>query len=211
MGSNFLGDFGAAPAWRGIISSNELLAREGVDLRKGMNFRKEPLLSVFLVLPCHDGEYRDSWDEKKGVYIYEGHDSTTVEGGKAIDQIAMYPDGRLSDNGKFLKMANAYTDGIRREPMHIQVYEKLDPGVWYDKGIFNLIDAQQVKEGGRKVFKFHLRPVDAVLNASERMIPITKKVAAWEKASGRCEKCKAESDLHFVEARSVHLYCAKHR
>ncbi len=220
MVSNFLGEVGGAPAWRGIISGNELMAREGMDLKKGMNYRKAPLLSVFLVLPSHDGgspigirprEYRDEWRESEQLYIYEGHDSTTVEGGKAIDQIAMYPDGRLSDNGKFLKAANAYRDGVQREPTQIQVYEKLDPGVWYDKGIFNLVDAQYVKEGGRKVYKFHLQPADATLNAAERMIPVVKKVAAWERAKGRCEKCGAEVDLHFCGSpQSAHLFCTPH-
>lgn len=219
MTSNFLGDADepALGGWRGIISGNELVAREGVDQRKGMNYRKEPQLSVFLVLPSHDGEYRDEWHENQQLYIYEGHESTTVEGGKAKDQLMMYESGRLSDNGKFYKAAHAYKDGIEKEPMQIQVYEKLDPGVWYDKGIFNLIDAKQVSEGGRKVFKFFLRPADASERANwdryreERLLPVTTKVAAWTRSQGRCEECGSQTDLHFTgTAESAHLYCSAH-
>jgi hypothetical protein len=215
MASNFLRSEGGA-SWRGIISANELMAREGVDLRKGMNYRKEPQLSVFLVLPSHGGEYRDEWHADKQLYIYEGHEST-IEGGKAKDQLMMYESGRLSDNGKFYKAAKAYKDGIQKEPMQIQVYEKLDPGVWYDKGIFDLIDAQHVAVDGRKVFKFFLRPADASDPSSwdryraERMLPVTAKVAAWAAEKGRCEMCGSENELHFVGAPPlVHLLCALH-
>lgn len=226
MVSNFLGD--VSDVWRGIISGNELIAREGVNLQKGMNYRKEPLLSVFLVLPSHDGgspigirprEYRDEWHEDQQLYIYEGHDSTTVEGGKQQDQIAMYPDGRLSDNGKFYKAAHAFKDGIRKEPIHIQVYEKLEPGVWYDKGIFNLVDAVHVTDRERKIFKFHLRPADAELDPmqwdryrAERLLSAATKARAWEKARGRCEVCGSESGLHFIGMPSqVHVCCSLHQ
>jgi hypothetical protein len=215
MTSNFLGDLEGESPWRGIISANELSAREGVNLQKGMNYRPHrvlaPQLSVFLVLPSHEGEYRDEWHEDQQLYIYEGHDSTTVESGKAVDQLMMYESGRLSDNGKFYKAANSFKDGITKEPVQIQVYEKLDPGVWYDKGIFNLIEAKQVSEKGRKVFKFFLKPADATLNIIERMLPAAMKAAAWSRAKGRCEQCGSESDLHFVgSAAFAYLFCSIH-
>src|ERR1700683_4764924 len=101
MSSNFLGDPESFRHVSGIISAQELIAREGLDLRKGMNFRDgEPLLSVFLVLP-HDEVFKDEWHEDTQIYVYQGHDSTTVENGKAVDQLMMYESGRLTDNGKF--------------------------------------------------------------------------------------------------------------
>ncbi len=218
MTSNFLGDVrGEARRASAIISGNELIAREGVNLQKGMNFRDTGgLLAVFLVL-SREGVFQDEWSEDTETYVFQGHDSTTTENGKLRDQIAMYQDGRVTDNGKFYKAAIGYKDGAQREPMQIQMYEKLDPGVWYDKGIFNLIDARHVEEAGRKVFKFHLRPADASDRSSwdqyraERFLPVAAKVAAWTGAGGRCEKCGSESELHFVGTPpTVHLYCKAH-
>src|SRR5262249_18906973 len=104
--SNFLGDVtGFSPRGSQIISGSEVIAREGVELHKGMNFRdRGGLLSVFLVLKREEG-FTDEWNDDSEIYTFEGHDSTTVENGRSIDQIAMYPDGRLSDNGKFFKEA----------------------------------------------------------------------------------------------------------
>lgn len=219
MASNFLGDPERSTQSSPIISANEVLAREGVNLQRGMNFRDDGLtLSVFLSLP-RDGVFHDAWDEEKQLYIYEGHDSITVEDGKAVDQLMMYGSGKVTDNGKFFKAANLFKDGVRKGPLQIQVYEKLDPGVWFDKGIFNLIDAQRVDEGGRKVFKFHLTPADAGLDPgewdehrAERLLPAAQKVAAWQAGGGRCAQCTAESGLHFdVESgEPLRLLCARH-
>lgn len=223
MISNFLGNVDAPLRASPIISTNELLAREGVNLQKGMNFRDDSVaLSVFLVLPPREGEYKDKWHEETQVYVYEGHDSTTVESGKSLDQLMMYESGRLTDNGKFYKAANAFKDGVRAESLQIQVYEKLDPGVWFDKGIFNLVDAKHVAEEGRKVFKFHLTPADSVLDPAdrdphrgERMIPAAAKVEVWKRDNGRCAECGEESGLRFVadggdDAAHVRLLCVGH-
>ena len=134
MVSNFLGDVGAGAAASlapsSIISTGELIAREKVEIKNGMTFRdRGDQLSVFLVLP-REGAFKDEWDDEKGVYVYEGHDSTTLESGKARDQLMMYESGKLSENGKFLKAAREYQDGVRKEPLSVQVYEKLDVGVW---------------------------------------------------------------------------------
>ena len=160
MTSNFLDDITVPQRATSILSAAELIEREGVKLEKSMNFRdKGELLSVFLVLPKEGGEYKDEWDAKTGTYVFEGHDSTTVDtGGKSLDQLLMYGGDKLTPNGKFFKEANAFKDGVRRDALQVQVYEKLDPGVWFDKGIFDLTDAAGVKEEGRKIFKFFLMP-----------------------------------------------------
>ena len=224
MASNFLGDSSAQ--WRSpIISAAELIAREGVNLTKGMNFRdRGELLSVFLVLPSHEGSYKDEWHSDTCIYEYEGHDSTTAESGKLADQLLMYESGKVTDNGKFYKAAHAFKDGIRKSPLQVQVYEKLETGVWFDKGIFNLIDAMPVKEDGRKVYKFHLMPLEAFetgkmkdAHAPERMVPAVVKAEVWKRDRGHCGMCKEEKDLRFVisakraDPKSTKLLCAKHR
>lgn len=212
-----------------IISANELVTREGLNLQKGMNFRdKGPLLSVFLVLPPSSGVYKDEWHEDTQTYVYEGHDSTTVESGKLVDQILMYEGGRLTDNGKFYKAANAFKDGVRTEPLQIQVYEKLDAGVWFDKGIFNLIDAKHIAEGGRKVCKFYLTPADGVRVdiddndfRHEQMIPTSVKVEVWKRDKGACSGCGSSTGLHYghtiapsaggkSDEGNVQMLCAEH-
>lgn len=218
MISNFLGDVGSPHAASAIISASELIAREGVNLQKGMNFRDTgPMLSVFLVLP-REGGYTDEWHEDTQTYVYEGHDSTTVESGKSVDQLTMYESGKLTDNGKFVKAANAFKDGVRKDPLQVQVYEKLDAGVWYDKGIFDLVDAKPVTEEGRKVFKFYLTLADAELYAvddpdrQERMLSAETKLAVWQRDKGRCAACETQGGLRFisVSGEGMQLRCELH-
>ena len=223
MASNFLGEVSEVGAGVGrsmIISSAEMMAREGVQFTKSMNFRDSgPLPSVFLVIR-REGEFKDVWDADNWVFKYEGKDSTTVEEGKSVDQILMYSSGSLSDNGKFFKAAQAFKDGVRKAPLPIQVYEKIAAGAWYDKGLFDLIDAEGVKEGGRTVYKFHLSPAGSIGFSEdspehrERMLPTEVKETAWEKGKGRCAQCGSQLDLYFVSKdgkdTSVQLLCGAH-
>lgn len=220
MISNFLGDVYVAKRATSILSANELMEREGIMLQKSMNFRDQgELPSVFLVLQKDDGEFRDEWNPKKHIYTFEGHDSTTKETqGKSNDQLLMYGGDKLTENGKFYKAANAFKDGVRTGPLQVQVYEKLDPGVWFDKGIFDLMDAAGVTENGRKIFKFYLRPADRTRTdkdaalEEERYLDAQTKADAWEKAKGRCAKCAIQSGLRFVkEGKEIQLLCAKDR
>jgi hypothetical protein len=218
MISNLLGDVHVQKRPTSILSANELMEREGMMLQKSMNFRPVgEKISVFLVLPKEDGEFKDAWNAKKQTYTFEGHDSTTKEEGKSRDQLLMYAGDKLTENGKFYKAAHAYKDGARGA-MKVQVYEKLDPGVWFDKGIFDLVDAAPVKEDDRKVYTFYLRPSDRarkdrdlVLEA-ERFLSAAEKASAWESAKGRCAKCKLQMGLRFVpRGKGLQLLCAKDR
>lgn len=223
MASDFLGDVRVTRMPTSILSMNELLAREGINLQKSMNFREDPLLSVFLVLPREGGAYTDSWDPNSGIYTFEGHDSTTIDaGGKSPDQLLMYADGRITENGKFYKAANEYVDRVRKLPLEIQIYEKLDPGVWFDKGIFELVGVVREKMDERSIFKFKLQPsqVDAAYFDTtllkERMLPASIKAALWSKRSGRCAECGSEKSLRFVAkekdtGEELRLICALHR
>jgi hypothetical protein len=218
MTSNFLGGAIQTPH-SPIISASELLAREGVNLSKGMNFRDSGnMLSVFLVLPTHNAEFSDEWHEDTLTYVYEGHDSTTVKNGREADQLLMYEDGRVTDNGKFYKAAHAFKDGLRKDPLQIQIYEKLDPGVWYDKGIFNLVDAVSIKKLGRKVYAFHLVPAEAFETGAmtnedetECMLSATAKATLWKRGMGRCTVCGQQSLLNFYRAKQHYeLRCETH-
>ena len=50
--------------------------------------------------------------------------------------------------------------GLRKKAELIKVYEKIASGIWCYKGFFELIDAELVADGTRKVFKFYLKPVE---------------------------------------------------
>lgn len=215
MVSNFLGSTEDAQRATSIISVSELIAREGVNLQKGMTFRDGmEMLSVFLSLPRDDG-FTDDWDEETHIYTYQGHDSTTAESDKSEDQLLMYESGRVTDNGKFYKAAHAFVDGVRAEPLQVQVYEKLDAGVWYDKGIFNLLDATHKEMGGRKVALFQLAPPDGSSKSdywSERMLPASTKATVWAHSKGSCGECGRQEGLRFVtqDGISAQLRCSLH-
>lgn len=53
-----------------------------------------------------------------------------------------------------------FKSGLRSKPELIKVYEKISRGIWSYKGFFELVDAEIVSDGTRKVFKFQLRPVE---------------------------------------------------
>ncbi|MDO8514789.1 MAG: HNH endonuclease signature motif containing protein [bacterium] len=200
-------------------------------MQKGMNFRNDDTrLSVFLMSARRNAPYKDEWDEEKQLLIYEGHDlSAKGANKKSVDQPMTRDSGRLSDNGKFYKEAIDFKGGVREFPLQIQVYEKLDIGVWFDKGIFNLIDARYIDEDGRKVFKFYLTPADGarlVIDDSdyrhERMIPTSVKVEVWKRDKGICRECGANTGLHYDhilpyskggrsdDVRNVQILCARH-
>jgi hypothetical protein len=53
-----------------------------------------------------------------------------------------------------------FKSGLREKPELIKVYEKISRGIWSYKGFFELIDANIVSDGKRKMFKFSLNPVE---------------------------------------------------
>lgn len=214
-----------------IISYTELTMRERQNLQKGMNFRTDPSrFSVFLMSSRPNAPYKDQWLPEKQVLVYEGHDAiANGSDRKKVDQPMYRESGRLSDNGKFFQEAELYKQGKGADPLQIQVYEKLDSGVWFDKGIFDLLDAEIVEEGNRKVFKFYLHPTDVVRSvadieeyAHERMIPTAVKVEVWRRDRGQCRECGADTGLHYDhilpfskggrsdDVRNVQLLCARH-
>ncbi|MBY0537989.1 HNH endonuclease [Patescibacteria group bacterium] len=214
-----------------IISYLELVIKEKAHLQKGMNFRKDSRPSVFLMSVKDNAPYADVWDEEKQILIYEGHDVYGAgDKRKEIDQ-PMYSSGStLTDNGKFFRESERYKNSERTTPLEIQVYEKLMPGIWYDKGLFELLNAEIIVRGNRKVFTFHLHPKqvsaqnpDKIFEYThERMIPAHVKVEVWKRDGGKCTTCGAGDGLHYDhvlpyskggrsdDAKNIQLLCARH-
>jgi len=214
--------------YRAIISYPEIVNREGLMLQKGMNFRIKPRYSILLMSVRKGAPYNDIWHEDTSLLEYEGHDEPRrgTFDPKTIDQPMKLPGGGLTENGKFYEAAKSYQTG-KGPPETVQVYEKINQGVWCDRGRYELVDASIISDGTRKVFKFFLRPIRAS-NSTEpvlkqtRIIPTSVKVEVWKRDQGRCVLCGSDKNLHFdhdvpyskggssLTAKNVRLLCAKH-
>jgi hypothetical protein len=210
-----------------IISYPELVAREKANLQKGMNFGIRSGYSIILMSIRRGAPYHDRIDLENNLLIYEGHDVPRSRSAdpKRVDQPKTNPGGSPTENGKFYKAAKDSALGYR-EPERVKVYEKIQRGVWSDKGFFHLVDAEIVERNGRKVFDFFLKPIlertllaDRELSAS-RLIPTEVKVAVWKRDRGKCVLCGSQTNLHYdhdlpfskggssITVQNVRLLCA---
>lgn len=141
-----------------VISHQEMCRREGANLRRGMHFRLRGGHSLLLMSVRPDAPYHDRLEA--GALLYQGHDAPRRGGfdPKAVDQPALTPQGRPTQNGLFFGAAQA-TARREQPPERVQVYQKLGAGRWADLGLFELKDAWQEPEGRRRVFIFKLVPV----------------------------------------------------
>src|SRR5438477_11463982 len=213
-----------------IISYHDVVTAEQASLQKGMNYGVGKNYSVFLMSLRENTPYADALDEVTGMLTYEGQDEPQRGGGpnpKEIDQPLTMPRGSWTENGKFFRAAMDFKSGLREKPELVKVYEKISRGIWSYKGFFELIDANIVSDGGRKVFKFSLKPVEKksfgrVLELPHnRLIPTLVKVEAWRRDGGKCVQCGSKKNLHFdhdipfskggssLTAANVRLLCAK--
>ena len=148
--------------------------------------------------------YHDRIDYEKNVLIYEGHDVLRTHGidPKRFDQPLTTAGGRLTENGKFFQAGRDAALG-KEKPHRVHVYEKLQKGIWSDKGFFLLVDAHAAERGHRKVFDFYLRPTSEGMfrRAHElpatRIIPTEVKVAVWKRDHGHCSLCGSQKNLHY--------------
>jgi hypothetical protein len=214
-----------------VISYHDVVNAEKAALQKGMNFGIGKNYSVFLMSVRRGAPYADAIDKTTGALVYEGHDVPHLKGGpdpKAVDQPLTYPKGAWTENGKFFRAAMDYKSGLSKKPELVKVYEKIIRGVWCYKGFFELVDAELVPDGRRKVFKFHLKPVEKkplgriVELPHNRLIPTHVKVEVWERDGGKCVQCGSTVNLHYdhdipfskggssLTAENVRLLCAKH-
>lgn len=205
-----------------------MVHREKAMLQRGMNFRLHATYSVILMSVRENAPYNDQWHEDSGLLEYEGHDEPRTGGidPKQVDQPMRHSSGAPTENGKFYAAAVAYKNGDKPAEI-VQVYEKILQGIWSDRGRFELVDACTTQHGGRKVFRFFLRPVttagpaEPILRQS-RVIPTAVKVDVWRRDGGRCVRCGSDKNLHFdhdvpfskggssVTAENVRLLCARH-
>jgi len=238
------------PRYREIISYPKMVQREGIALQRGMNFRVRggaAGYSIILMSVRKGAPYRDQWHDESdgaphaGMLEYEGHDALRLRDStvspKTLDQPMYLPSGGLTDNGKFYQAAMAAKSG-ESKPEIVQVYEKIAPGIWCDRGHYLLVDAEiqavpiePESTRTRKVFRFFLRPTstpdvktreDLRELSISRQIPTPVKVAVWKRDQGRCVQCGATDNLHFdhdvpfskggssITCDNVRLLCARH-
>jgi hypothetical protein len=214
-----------------IISYHDVVTAEKASLQKGMNFGVGKNYSVFLMSLRENAPYADALDPLTGMLTYEGHDEPQRRGGpkpKEVDQPLTTPRGSWTENGKFFRAAMDFKSGLREKPELIKVYEKISRGIWSYKGFFELIYANIVSDGKRKVFKFSLKPVEkksfgrVVELPHNRLIPTPVKVEVWRRDRGQCVQCGSTKNIHFdhdipfskggssMTAANVRLLCAKH-
>jgi hypothetical protein len=197
-----------------------------------MYFRNQPAVSVVLMSRRPGAPYVDTLSEDGTVLEYEGHD-VKREGKmdpKELDQPWTLPNGAPSENGLFAEAAKKYNRG-ESHPALVRVYEKLRPGIWSDKGLFELIGHRYDEIDGRQAFRFRMRLTEetmdtTVLRAADaprsRIIPSHVKQVVFKRDKGKCVLCGAMDQLHFdhdlpysrggasVIVENVRLLCARH-
>lgn len=217
-----------------VISYREMCDIENVQtLQRGMNFRLNPSYSVVLMSQRSNAPYTDRIHEDGTTVEYEGHDISKKSynhNPKFDDQVDFLPSGKLTQNGLFIKAVDDYKKGVTN-PELVKIYEKILPGVWSLKGIFDLTDYKQVFDNGRNVYRFILRlSLKQSINLESgaqriehtRIIPSKVKQEVWKRDNGRCVICGLQENLHFdhelpfskggtsLTAKNVRLLCMKH-
>ena len=204
-----------------ILTYNQMCRREGRNLQKGMVFRSPPQHSVVLMCTRDSAPYPDEYDADGYRIRYVGHDPDKAQG---KDQILIKPSGAFTENGKFYMAAMAALRGIA-DPVPVNVYQKLLPGIWCAVGTHLLTDAWEQIEHGRRVYVFTLEPQEPV---QETEVPHTRSIPSWVRKAvyirdrGRCAICGSTHNLHFdhiipfvkggssVSPKNIQLLCAKH-
>lgn len=215
-----------------ILSYREMCNKIHVNtIQKGMNFHIKKDVSVILMSVRPGAPYDDEIDEEKNLLIYEGHDvpkSKQNPEPKQIDQPIWTDNRTLTENGKFIRAIENYKKGLN-QPEKILVFEKLNSGIWSEKGLFLLIDYETRISNNRKVFKFILKPVEDYIEIPigtdpeehTRLIPTYVKVAVWKRDKGKCVICGLTKNLHYdhdlpfskggssITEKNVRILCAK--
>lgn len=216
-----------------IISYIDMCRCEGASLQRGMNFRLGGRTSVILMSLRKGAPYSDRVEDGGRMLIYEGHDIPMTAGGpdpKRVDQQERFPNGALTQNGLFWNAAISHTEHKTPGEL-VKVYEKIKTGIWAYAGLFELVDAEKVVVGKRKVFKFKLQISDEQLDVSDskteqiqhnRLIPTAVKMEVWKRDKGQCVLCASKTNLHFdhdlpfskggtsLLPENIRLLCAKH-
>ncbi len=200
-------------------------------LQRGMNFRMNPRYSVILMSRRSNAPYSDSISDDGITIEYEGHDEPKTSHDmncKLLDQPERTRNGTLTQNGKFIAAIAKFKKWLSK-PEIVKVYEKILPGVWSLKGLFDLIDLKVKHDGNRNVFVFILKLSDEQdLTNNEhidlshtRLIPSEVKKDVWKRDNGKCVLCSSTKNLHFdhdlpfsrggtsLTSKNIRLLCAK--
>jgi len=193
-----------------------------------MNYSDPPSISIVLMSRRRNAPYEDEMSSDGSELIYEGHDQPRTGGidPKIVDQPWINASGAATENKKFA-LATERTTPLKAL---VRVYEKLQPGIWSDKGLFELARYEYRLSGVRKVFKFHMLIADEeavgghrrIGASARRIIPGEIKQAVFKRDKGRCVLCNATDNLHFdhdlpfskggssITIDNVRILCARH-
>ena len=200
-------------------------------LQRGMNFRLGRTYSVVLMSQRTNAPYVDSIQADGRILEYEGHDAPRTDetpNPKAIDQPRITKTGQLTQNGLFANAVDVFKN-VQAPAEMIKVYEKVFPGIWTFRGMFDLIDYRIMRSDGRCVYRFILQlstnqgesDASSVLPV-QRAIPSEIKQTVWKRDHGCCKICGAVDNLHFdhiipyskggtsLSAENVQILCARH-
>jgi hypothetical protein len=212
-----------------ILSYIDMCQRERISLQKGMNCDESGAPTIVLMSRRQNAPYQDALSEDGTELTYEGHDIPRTVGvdPKRVDQPRATSRGTLTENGKFAQAIDRSTRFPR-----VRVYEKLKPGIWSDKGRFDLFRYEYLTSGERKVFRFHMRLSPdqedevsiprAADTPMRRIIPGWVKQEVYRRDNGQCVICQARDHLHFdhdlpysrggagITPENVRILCARH-
>ena len=205
-----------------------------MSLQRGMNFRGSPAHGIILMSRRPNAPYEDEMSSDETVLLHEGHDvsrTTDTPNPKAHDQPRHNSSGRPTENGKFAESV----DNLKQRnapPAIFRVYEKMQTGIWTDRGLYLLKDYEYPKRGMRRVFKFRLEQAGFDSAASDeavvidrevsRQIPSSVKQQVYKRDRGRCVMCGSTEQLHFdhdfpfskggtsILTENVRILCARH-
>ena len=215
-----------------IYSYREMCEIENQQtLQRGMNFRINQNYSLVLMSQRTGAPYADKILDDGITIEYQGHDEPRVHyeiNPKTLDKPTKTQFGKLNQNGKFVEAVQKYRqEGLG--PEKVKVYEKIIPGVWSLKGLFDLIDYNVKNDGIRNVFVFRLKlsetqeiQTDDHIDLSHtRLISSNIKKQVWQRDEGKCVICGSTTNLHFdhdlpfskggtsLTEKNIRLLCAK--
>ena len=213
-----------------ILNYVEMCTREHRSLQRGMNFEKPPGYGIILMSRRPNAPYQDDFSSDEDELFYEGHDAPRQPGldPKLVDQPRRTKYGKPTQNGLFADWADHSNEGSVERAI-VRVYEKLIPGIWSDKGLFDLLGYRLETSSGRRVFKFHFRQSNQTeigtmpgQQSLGRQIPSWVKQEVYRRDGGCCVLCGEKTQLHFdhdfpyskggasVTPQNVRILCARH-